>query len=250
MGPPPRLPSTFRLLHFATLGSTNDEARRLAEAGAPDGTVVWADKQTAGRGRRGRPWISPAGNLHFSLLVRQRIDAARAAQLSLVAAVALGETVASLLPAPRSVTFKWPNDVLVDGAKIAGILLESSGSADGEIEWLVVGCGVNLAEAPKLADYPAVSLREAGAQEAAPGIVLERAVLAFDGWRQRWQNEGIVPVREAWIARAHGLGGRIRVRLPDGEVEGRFTGMDGDGALVLETGPGVRRTVTAGDVFF
>ncbi|MGE0420515.1 MAG: biotin--[acetyl-CoA-carboxylase] ligase, partial [Acetobacteraceae bacterium] len=144
----------------------------------------------------------------------------------------------------------WPHDVLVDGAKSAGILLESSGSADGSVAWLVLGCGVNIADAPRLADNPATGLHAAGAEGVSAGGLLGYDDEAFDGWRRRWQNGGIAPVREAWLARAQGLGEQIRVRLPDGEIHGCFAGMDGEGALLLETGPGVRRTVTAGDVFF
>ena len=250
MGDTPRLPSAYSLLHFETLASTNDEARSRAVSGAADGTLVWADMQTAGRGRRGREWVSPCGNLYFSLLLRPGGTAGRAAQLSLVTAVAVGDAVASFLPSSDAVRFKWPNDVLVGGAKVAGILLESSGTSGSAIEWLVLGCGVNVVDAPKLTDYPATSLRAAGASKVPVSHVLERIVLAFDPWRQRWQNEGIGPVRDAWLARAQGLGERIRVRLPDGEIGGRFADIDGDGAMVLETEPGVRRTVTAGDVFF
>lgn len=250
VGDSPRLPPGYRLLRFGTVGSTNDEARRLAMEGAPDGTLVWAETQTAGRGRRGRAWVSPPGNLHFSLILRPQANAARSAQLSLLAAVVLGDALSAMLPDSRPVRFKWPNDVLLDGAKLAGILLESSGSAGGVLDWVVLGCGVNVAHAPQLADYPAVSLHAAGVGEASAASVLERVVAAFDPWRQRWQNDGIGPVREAWLARAHGLGGPIRVRLADGEIGGRFADMNGDGALVVETGPGTHRVVTAGDVFF
>ena len=122
----PALPPGFRLAALETVDSTNAEALRRAEAGAPDGTFVWARRQEAGRGRQAKPWSSPAGNLYTSLLLRPACAPARAAELSFVAAVAVADTVADLLgPAGPAVSCKWPNDVLVDGAKISGILLES-----------------------------------------------------------------------------------------------------------------------------
>src|SRR5439155_19489702 len=125
----PALPEGFRLRHDATIGSTNDEAKAVARTGATDGTLVWADQQTAGRGRRGRIWLSPPGNLYLSLVLRPECAAARAAQLGFVAALGLGDALAPLVGATVQLRYKWPNDLLVDGKKLAGILLESETSA-------------------------------------------------------------------------------------------------------------------------
>ncbi len=247
---PVALPEGCTLVALARTGSTNDEAKRLAATGANDGTVVWAREQTAGRGRRGREWASPAGNLYFSVLLRPGKSPVESAQLSLVAAVALSDAIAAILPENADLRCKWPNDVLVNGGKVAGILLESAGAASGRMtDWVVVGCGVNIADHPVNTLYPATDLQVEGAATASVETVLALFLETFFGWRGRWMESGIEPVRAAWIARAAGLGQEITVRLPNREIRGRFVDMDRDGALLLEGPDGVRETISAGDVF-
>src|SRR5690348_7572810 len=152
--PEPSLPAGFRAHHFAAVGSTNDTAKELARAGAPEGTIVWAGEQTAGRGRRGRIWASPPGNLYLSLILRPQAPAAQAAQLGFVAALALGGAIAELAGPQIELRCKWPNDLLANGRKLAGILLESETSANGEVDFVVLGVGANLASAPAATEYP------------------------------------------------------------------------------------------------
>jgi len=154
----PVLPDGWTLVALQSVGSTNDEATRLAETGAAEGTVVWSREQTGGRGRRGRHWASPIGNLYSSTILRPACSAPRAAELGFVAALA----VADMVPAGRDVRVKWPNDVLVDGGKIAGILPESAIGAGGEVEHVVLGIGVNVAFAPQLPALPRRSARRLG----------------------------------------------------------------------------------------
>ena len=244
----PVLPSGFTLIEMDSVGSTNEEARSLADSGAADGTLVWARDQTAGRGRRGRVWLSPRGNLYCSMVLRPEVPAAEAAQLSFVAALALGDALGGFVD-PAHIGFKWPNDVQVKGAKIAGILLESSGVAAAHVEWLVVGCGVNVLLHPAGVDRPATDLRAEGAADATVEAVLEAYTRHFDGWRERWRQDGIAPVRAAWLARAVGIGEAITVRLPETELHGKFVDMDETGALILDLADGGRRTISAGDVF-
>jgi BirA family biotin operon repressor/biotin-[acetyl-CoA-carboxylase] ligase len=245
------LPAGYRLAAHQTIDSTNAEAARLARDGAPDGTVVWAKRQTAGRGRHGRRWESPGGNLYCSLLLRPDALPAEAAQLTFVATLALGQALDGVRPAGSNLAFKWPNDVLLDGRKVAGILLESSGSRDGQVDWLVVGCGLNVRYFPQdVSGYPATSLCAAGVAAPEIGELLAAFVRAFALWRVRWQGEGLGPVRDAWLARAVRVGGDITVRLPGDDLRGRFMGLDASGALLLDLPDGSRRTVTAGDVFF
>ncbi|MDH3700471.1 MAG: biotin--[acetyl-CoA-carboxylase] ligase [Alphaproteobacteria bacterium] len=250
MAAPVTVPEPFTLIEYPVLGSTNDEASRLAVAGAADGTVVRADRQSAGRGRRGRNWQSPAGNLYCSIVVRPAAPPAVAAQLSFVTAVTLAETLDAVLPTGRTVCQKWPNDVLIDGAKVAGILLESSGAGTDAVDWVVIGCGVNVVEAPQDTDYPATSLHAAGAAGLGAGTVLPVFLTALHGWRTRWETAGMAPVRDAWLNRAHGLGKEMTVRLPDREIRGLFGGMDQTGALLLDLADGTRQTISAGDVYF
>lgn len=247
-GGEPILPPGYRLAKHDRIASTNEEARRLGRARAPAPFLVWALEQTAGRGRRGRLWASPPGNLYLSLLLRPDCPAKTAAQLSFVAAVALAQSLAAFLPDRAAVSCKWPNDILLGGRKVAGILLESETGEGGGLAFLVIGVGVNLLSSPRDAEFPATSLAEAGAPPPAPARVLERFLADFDDWQRRWREEGFAPVREAWLARASFLGQPIQVRLDTTGFCGRFLDIDAQGALVLDTG-GERRRVAAGAVF-
>lgn len=250
----PALDPFYRLVRLDETASTNDDARRLAGEGAPQGTVVWALRQSAGRGRRGRRWDSPPGNLYMSLLLRPEMPLARAGQIGFLAALAISETLATLLPG-RRVACKWPNDVLIDGKKAAGLLLESEarlgdGQEGGSTDWLVLGLGVNVASHPEGVEFPATSLAAQGSG-ADVADVLSGIAERFAGWYGRWQAEGFAPVRQAWLARAAGIGGPVRVRFETRTEEGVFAGLDGEGALLLhKPGAAAPLRVTAGDLFF
>lgn len=242
------LPPAYRLVALETVDSTNEEAKRLARQGAPDKTLVWAISQTAGRGRSGRVWSSPRGNLYLSLILRPACAAARAVELGFVAAVALGEALraeAGDLP----FAFKWPNDVLLRGRKLAGILIEADSGSSTALDWLVLGVGVNVASHPTGTEFSATSLK---AESTAPLSVegLRDAFAAcFLEAMAGWQRQGFPPVRERWMARATGVGAAITVRLPNATLRGRFVDLDADGALLLELEGGAVRRITAGDVF-
>lgn len=239
--------ASLRLLRYDTLGSTNDEAKRLAEAGAAEWTVVWAREQTAGRGRGGSTFVSPPGSLYVSVILRPACPAASAAQLGFAAALAVGEAIAARLPPGRELRYKWPNDVLVDGSKVSGILLESSAAQDGALAWLVAGMGVNVASHPAETAWPATSLAALGAPVGLEDL-LRSIVAAFRAELARWLDQGFGPLREAWLARAYGLGGTVRVRLPRESFSGRFLDLDADGVLLVETASGPRR-ISAGEIF-
>jgi BirA family transcriptional regulator, biotin operon repressor / biotin---[acetyl-CoA-carboxylase] ligase len=240
----PALPEGFHLRHYPTIGSTNDEAKALARGGAADGTLVWADEQTAGRGRRGRIWRSPPGNLYLSLVLRPDAAPSRAAQLGFVAALGLGDALA---PALR-LRYKWPNDLLADGKKLAGILLESETSTRDSVDFVVVGIGVNIVSAPEDVEFPATSLSAHAIAHVTPPMLLDGFVGHFALWARRWRAEGFAPVRAAWLAAASGLGESVSVRLERSTLSGRFHDLDDDGALVLDAAEG-RRRIAAGDVF-
>lgn len=242
------LPPGWRILAFDAVGSTNDEAMRLARAGAAEGTLVWARTQTAGRGRRGRHWVSPPGNLYASLILRPRAAPGQAAQLSFVAALALGEALEGSVPGLAGLAYKWPNDILVKGRKLAGILLESEARAGDAASFVVVGTGVNLVSAPSETAYPATSLCAEGLKPPAPERLLGEYAQGFAAWMARWQRQGFAPVGAAWRLRAAALGRPIEVRLDRTVLRGRFRDIDEEGALVLEAA-GERRRVAAGEVF-
>ena len=231
----PVLPDGWTLVALQSVGSTNDEATRLAEAGAAEGTVVWAREQTGGRGRRGRSWASPVGNLYTSTITRPACPAARAAELGFVAALA----VADMVPAGRDMRVKWPNDVLVEGGKVAGILPESAIGADGKAEHVILGIGVNVGFAPNLPEmrYPGACL--GGTVEAA----LESLTAALARRLTDWRRAGFESVRAEWLAKAGPLGLEVDVKLGEELVQGRFAGMDREGALLLDTAAGPRRIV-------
>jgi BirA family biotin operon repressor/biotin-[acetyl-CoA-carboxylase] ligase len=250
----PGLDPFYRPVHLSETGSTNDDVRRLAGEGALEGTLVWADRQTAGRGRRGRRWESPAGNVYLSLLLRPETPLARAGQIGFMAALAVAEATAALLPG-RLVVCKWPNDVLVANEseghrKLAGLLLESEPRRDGTAAWLVLGVGINVASHPEGVEFPATSLRAQGGTAGVPDV-LTAFGNHFVGWYRRWRKEGFAPVRDAWLARAAGIGGPVRVRLENGTLDGVFAGLDAEGALLLHRdGEAAPMRVTAGDLFF
>lgn len=247
-----RLPPGFQLKAFDLVGSTNDEAKALARAGAAEGMLVWAKRQESGRGRRGRAWTSPEGNLYSSLVLRPGRPPGEAAQVSFVAALAIADTAAEVLPdGDAEVRCKWPNDVLIRGRKLSGILLESEPAADGSVGWLVLGVGINLRHFPESADYAATSLAAEGAPALAPGALLEIYAAHIARWYGIWKSSGFGPIRKAWLGRARGLGEAIVVRLTDRTLHGTFADLDSDGILLLDPQDGgARMRIAAGDVFF
>ena len=231
-------------------GSTNDEAKKLfaARGETAHGTAVLARRQTQGRGRHGRTWHSAEGNLYASLILRPETLFSSWPQLSFVTAIALAEVLRDLLPPLISVRLKWPNDVLVDGKKIAGILLETAGNEDDAAGTVVVGVGVNLAVAPEQTAWPATCLVDYGLVPPAPEMFWGRLMAIFDPWLQRWQRQGFAPIRERWQALGPQAGDWIRVRLPQEELQGRYLEISEDGALLLALADQQVRRIIAGDV--
>jgi BirA family biotin operon repressor/biotin-[acetyl-CoA-carboxylase] ligase len=244
----PLLPAFFSLVALDRIDSTNEEALRRARSGAPEGTIVWAREQTGGRGRRGRSWSSPPGNLYTSVLLRPEVPPSEAAQLGFVATVALAETLKGCLPGERCLQCKWPNDLLIEGAKVAGILLEAEASGRN-VEAVVLGMGINLASHPADTPYPATSLQAAGASISVEALLRSLAE-SLERWYRHWQEAGFAPVRARWLDFAAGLGEAVEVRLERATLKGRFAALDPSGALDLELADGGHRLVTAGDVFY
>jgi BirA family biotin operon repressor/biotin-[acetyl-CoA-carboxylase] ligase len=231
-----------RIAAYGELDSTNSEARRLAQAGEPGPLWITAERQTAGRGRRGRVWDSAPGNLAATLLLRPEAPIAIVGQLSFVAALAVAEMAAHFAP-QAAITVKWPNDVLAEGRKLAGILLEAGPG------WLAIGIGVNLASFPQGTEFPATSLAQLGLAPPTRDDALSVLAARFAHWYALWMSEGFETVRAAWLARAGGLGLPIRARLPHETREGVFEGIDSAGALLLNE-QGLVSAIAAGEVFF
>ncbi|HZL29566.1 MAG TPA: biotin--[acetyl-CoA-carboxylase] ligase [Pseudolabrys sp.] len=235
-----------RHVNYETLGSTNAEVLARARAGERGPLWISAACQDVGRGRRGNSWISPPGNLYASLLLSEPSPQAAAPQLSFVAALALHDAVAECAPQLGPLLkVKWPNDLLIDGAKVAGILIE--GESEGGFA-VVIGFGVNCAAHPSDTSYPATDLAAAGAP-----VTPQALLIALAGAMQRrlsqWdRGQGFAAIRGDWLKRAAGLGQTINVRLPDREFRGHFEGLDDAGRLLVRGSAGIV-TVTAGEVF-
>src|SRR6185312_2770364 len=237
-----------KLRHIALegTGSTNAEALTLARAGERGPLWITAARQTQGRGRRGNAWVSLAGNLHASLLLTALCAPDKAPQLSFGAGLALHDAVAACAPqvAPM-LALKWPNDLLLAGAKVAGILLE--GESDPAFA-VVIGMGVNCAAHPEGTPYPATDLAAAGAK-VAPSALFEGLASAIERRLAQWSDgAGFAAIRADWLTRAAGLGQEISVRLPEREFTGHFEGLDEAGRLLVMQADGVS-AVTAGEVF-
>ena len=252
----PNLLNDYHLLSYDELDSTNEEARRLAEGGGAHGAVIWAKRQTEGRGRMGRFWVSTEGNLFCSILLRPNCSQDVAAQLSFVAAIAAAETLASIIPDNDEINCKWPNDILLGEKKIGGILLESFETADiaaGQnkmVRWVVVGVGINVDSCPANTDIPATYLKQAGVEIISAKIVLSRFIHHFITVYDLWANKGFAPVRKIWLKHAFRIGKSIEVRLPKQTFTGIFEGIDPSGQLLLKSEGKKRMSISAGDVFW
>ncbi len=236
------------VLHFESLDSTNAEALRQLGSGYNGKLWIVADEQTKGRGRGGRRWHSPKGNLYASLLLRLSADAGVATQLSFVAALAAYDAISRFLPPSQLgiLRLKWPNDVMLGGAKMAGILIESLAEAGGNGLAAIVGIGINVSVTPTDTGRPVTAL---GSDPAACTALFEALAAAFEIWLSRWdEGRGFGDVRKAWLAHGHEAGEPIGVSLNGTSIQGKFHGVDQRGALQLETGPGVVITVNAGDI--
>jgi BirA family transcriptional regulator, biotin operon repressor / biotin---[acetyl-CoA-carboxylase] ligase len=240
------------VVRLDVVDSTNAEARRRAEAGASGPLWITARRQTAGRGRRGRAWSSEPGNLAATLLTHTARPPAEAAQSTFVAALAVHELISAFVD-PALVRIKWPNDVLLAGHKASGILVESGVQATGGL-WLAVGIGVNLVQAPEDVERPATAvarhLRSDLARAPDSDAALDLLIQTFSAWQDRWDQLGFAALRDAWTARAQGLGGPAVARLAHETVEGVAEGLADDGALRLRLPDGSLRLISAGDVFF
>lgn len=241
----PSLPPGYELIALADIDSTNLEALRRARAGETGPLWIWAESQSQGRGRQGREWVSETGNLYATLLLTLNMDPARAGGLSFVAALALADTLANLAP-HAAITLKWPNDVLLNGAKAAGILIETE--LQGSRLTAAIGCGLNLAHAPQNTRYPATSLAAEGTTSTS-AQALQNLSLAFAARLVEWQEgRNFAAIRNDWLARAHALGETVSLTVGPENITGTFTDLSADGAMILTLANGTTRALHAGEV--
>ena len=240
----------FRHIALGDVDSTNLECLERARQGDNGNLWITANRQLKGRGRRGRGWVSEPGNLYASLLMIDPAPQAALASLPLAVGVAVHRAISHALPqGGNKATIKWPNDILIDGRKVAGILLESETLPDGK-QAVVIGCGIDVSHAPDEAMYSVTTLRAAGSS-VSPEELFARLYQAMGEELARWdQGKGIASVRQAWLGAAEGIGKPISVNLPDSTLTGTFREIDASGCLVLVDNSNKIQTVAAGDVFF
>jgi BirA family biotin operon repressor/biotin-[acetyl-CoA-carboxylase] ligase len=238
-----------RLEALATAGSTNKEARIRAQRGERAPLWITAEAQTEGRGRMDRSWISPAGNLYASLLLREPSSHEHAPELAFVSALALRDAVIAEAPAlAPALAFKWPNDLLLADQKCAGILIEGE-AEPGMGLCVVIGIGINCANYPLSAAYPATDLRSHGA-DVAPERLFQRLSATTCRRLAQWERgQGFAAILDDWLSAACGIGKEITVHNGLGEKHGRFAGLDRSGRLILELSGGGTEKISAGDVF-
>ncbi|MBN8832608.1 MAG: biotin--[acetyl-CoA-carboxylase] ligase [Sphingomonadales bacterium] len=234
--------SAHRIRLVPETGSTNADLRLLA-ADWPEGQWLRAERQTAGRGRLGRDWRSPSGNLYASTLIRLRPGDPPVTGLGLMLGVAVHAALSALMP-QAPIHLKWPNDIMAGPAKLAGMLLEREGDA------VVAGIGINVATAPELPDRPTVALADLpGGARIDAAQVLDALVPSFDHWLAEWRQGGTAAIIAAWLPRAHPVGTRLIVSAgTDRPQQGRFLGLNADGALILGLEDGTRHVIHSGDV--
>lgn len=240
---------TLRVEEIPEIDSTNEACRQRALQGEAAGLVIRADLQTKGRGRRGRDWVSPKGNLYTSILLQPARPAGEIATLGFVAVLALGDAVQAILPPTTQVSHKWPNDLLLNGRKASGILLETQ-TIPGAAPFVILGIGVNILSHPADTPYPVTDLLANGAALISPQELLERLLAAFAPAYAAWEQGGFAAIEPAWRRRAVGIGQPIEVRLQSGSLHGTFRDLDSDGALRLALPEGGERRISAGDVYF
>lgn len=245
---PHSLPKLFDLLALEHVDSVMEEGGRRAEQGADEGLLAWAQAQTQALGRCGQPWLSPAGGLYASLVLRPEAEARVAAELGLVTVVALGSALAEHVQPMTELHYRWPNDVLLHQGKVGSVQMRwRDDGADG-LQWLVVGAYVNVAAPPGELGLEAASVQGDGGCEVTASQLLESFARQFLGWADRWANEGFGPIRKAWLQRAAQAGKEVGIRAAGRDRSGRMLDLADDGALLLGRGGAVDR-ITVRDAF-
>lgn len=230
----------FRIYHYKEVPSTNKESLGLIEKGISNETIIIADKQAEGRGRTGKSWISPEGNLYASLIINQEKDVSKLTELTFVTALAVGNTILSFING-LNLQYKWPNDVLIDGKKISGILLEKKSNSN----WLIIGIGINVNHAPLLGTTRISNYGESVSHM----DLLKELIINFNKLRKQWLFDGFYAIREMWLKKAFKMNEQISVKLADKLYEGIFADIDKSGKLVFQQNDGSLIYFDAGELF-
>ncbi|MDO9503424.1 biotin--[acetyl-CoA-carboxylase] ligase [Falsiroseomonas sp.] len=241
MSLPATPPPGWRLRIEDSLPSTSDVLQRLAVAGEPEGLAILAREQSGGKGRDGRVWSSPRGNLYFSLLLRPGGPVRDAGRWALVAGLVMVEGLAPFATDPAALRLKWPNDVLMGDAKLAGVLCESAATVEGGLDWFIMGIGANLAAPPALPDRATIGLGAIPPEQVACSMLA-----ALERLRALWRDQGFAAIRTAWMARGPAMQAPLTLR---GGRSGLYAGLAEDGSLLLAA-EGRVHAVATGEVAY
>jgi BirA family transcriptional regulator, biotin operon repressor / biotin---[acetyl-CoA-carboxylase] ligase len=239
----------YNILIFDSIDSTNEEAKRIAKSDFNGEFFIWGKSQTNGRGRSKKEWLSPPGNLCLSLLLTPKIDITKISQIPFLVAVALGETIASLKCTKSiNIEYKWPNDILINDKKAAGILIETS-MVNTHIEWLVIGIGVNIRSAPEISNYKTTCLADEGIDISTLDFFIHNFMQNFQKYYYYLTSQGFIAIKELWLNRAKSLGKTIIANSNQNRVVGIFDGIDDYGNLQLIIASGEKIKISSGEVF-
>jgi len=243
------LESNFDVIKFEEIDSTNEEAKRLIRSGVlSKSTVITSKTQALGHGRYGRSWVSEEGNLYTSIIIKLDSTLDKAAQYSFIASIAVGETIRSQIDSKFKIEYKWPNDVLIDGKKVSGILLESLKDNNSN-HWLIIGVGVNINNCPQLTDKEVVCLSDVLIGSIDIYQFLNKLIYNFESQENLWKNQGFSCIRATWFKNAHRLGEEITVNLLNEKFKGKFEGINDNGELEVDV-DGKKHFISSGEVFF
>lgn len=239
----------YNIAIFDSIDSTNEEAKRIANTGNSGNYVIWAKSQTKGRGRSGNSWYSPKGNIYLSILLRPDFEVSKLSQLPFLVAVALGKTIKKFIPADKGLTYKWPNDILIEGKKAAGILIESS-LTNNNVNWLVIGVGINLCDEPDLKNYLSTSLIKEGAKIPTIDMFVHELMQSFQFYLLQWTKEGFEDIRKEWLKNSIPKGAVITAKYTGNRVSGTFEGIDDKGNLQMQLSNNQTIMISSGEVFY
>ena len=243
------LPKGYSVIALDTVGSTNEELKKRAlNEFVDEGVVIWSLIQTSGRGRQNRRWISEIGNMFISVLFRPNCCLADAAQLGFLPVIAANETLKCLINHIPKLSYKWPNDLLLNKKKIGGTLLEAGFDEKFDSTWVVVGFGLNLEHFPKNTHFPASSIKDELGVELKIEEVVQSYIWNLANLYNKWLEEGFAPLRRKWLISGHKIDEPLSIKIIKKDITGVFCDLDEKGALVIKTKEGLRR-VSAGDVY-
>ena len=248
--PTPRLPSLYELIELQSVDSAMKEARRRAENGAEEGTLIWAHEQTDARGRLGHTWHSPPGNLYCAIVLQPEFPTDQAIEINYIAALSIGTALGSMTSPMVTLRYCWPNDIILNGDKVAGIFIDAPTTVDNHWPWMIVGMSVNIATYPDNPNPGAVSIHEAqGNPDISVINVLEECSRQFLHWINRWAEQGFEPILKNWRQRANGINEYVSIALKDETVTGNFTSIESNGAIAVSLADHSIRHVSLGEFY-